>query len=103
MMLLRDRKCGGLWTADDDEGGSRPPSRPVEPLRLPEALALRATSQWGVFTREQALEHGLTGVQLDRRLRRGDLTVLRRGVYATDVPDAADDPCGHHLLAAVAR
>ena len=75
------------------------------PLRLPESLALRAVVQWGAFTRQQAIEAGLTSDEICRRLRCGQLTALRRGVYVRteDIPDPETDPRGHHLLQATAR
>src|SRR3954466_9182332 len=46
------------------------------------ALALLASTNHGVFTRQQAVAAGLPGRQLTRLARTGVLARLRRGVYA---------------------
>ena len=72
----------------------------MEPLVLQPALLKVAEAQGGVFTRAQAVRTGLSGKEVDRRRRAGQLVAVRRGVYAAG---PAADARAEHLRAASAR
>jgi hypothetical protein len=66
-------------------------------------LGLLMVRQGGAATARQTYEHGLTKPEVEARLRRGDLRVVRQGVYTTaSMWEAADDAERHRIQVAAA-
>jgi Transcriptional regulator, AbiEi antitoxin len=64
---------------------------------MDKAIARLARYQHGIVARRQLLELGLSSDQIGRRVRRGSLHVVQRGVYA--VGHSVISVCGRWLAA----
>jgi hypothetical protein len=70
---------------------------------MQEELGLLMVRQGGAVTARQTYEHGLTKPEVEARLRRGDLRIVRQGVYTTtSLWEAADDAERHRIQVAAA-
>jgi predicted transcriptional regulator of viral defense system/very-short-patch-repair endonuclease len=84
---------------EDRESDCRIGRRIHGPL-VDEAMGRLAAAQHGVVSRGQLLDAGVTATMIDKRVARGRLVVLHRGVYA--VGHAHLRPDGHRLAAVLA-
>lgn len=74
--------------------------RQIRGPQVDEAIGTLAEAQHGVVSRGQLLDAGVTGTMIDKRVARGRLIPLHRGVYA--VGHAHLRPNGYRLAAVLA-